>query len=97
VLFRGPNINPVMFRRLRETADQGGIPIQIKGANRGTSNDANVLQLIRGGVATACLGIPLRYMHSPVELISLEDLESASELIARFILSVEAGDDFTPR
>jgi endoglucanase len=55
------------------------------------------LQLIRGGVATACLGIPLRYMHSPVELISLDDLESAAELIAQFILSIESGDDFTPR
>jgi tetrahedral aminopeptidase len=96
VLFRGPNINPVMFRRLQETAQQHSLPIQIKGANRGTSNDANVLQLIRSGVATACLGIPLRYMHSPVELISLDDLESAAELLAQFILSLQSGDDFTP-
>lgn len=96
VLFRGPNINPVMFDRLKKTAETHQLPIQVKGANRGTSNDANVLQLVRSGVGTACLGIPLRYMHSPVEMISLDDLETAAELIAQFVLSISPADDFTP-
>lgn len=96
VLFRGPNINPVMFRRLRALADERKIPVQIKGANRGASNDTNPIQLTRAGVATACLGIPNRYMHSPVEMISLADLDAAAELIAQFLLTLGPGDDFTP-
>lgn len=96
VLFRGPNINPVMFERLRGLAQERQIPVQVKGANRGTANDTNVLQLTRAGVATACLGIPLRYMHSPVELISLADLDHAAELIATFVADVAEKDDFRP-
>jgi endoglucanase len=96
VLFRGPNINPVLFRRLEGIARQTPLPLQVKGANRGTSNDANVLQLIRSGVATGCLGIPLRYMHSPVEMISLADLDTAAELLKEFILSLKPEDSFTP-
>jgi endoglucanase len=96
VLFRGPNINPVMFRRIQEISKEKTLPVQIKGANRGTSNDTNVIQLVRGGVGTACLGIPNRYMHSPVEMISLTDLDTAASLIAAFVESVRTGDDFTP-
>ena len=96
VLFRGPNINPVMFRRLQELSSQRKLPIQLKGANRGTANDTNIIQLTRGGVATACLGIPNRYMHSPVEMISLADLDHAASLIVAFVESVNEGDDFTP-
>jgi endoglucanase len=70
--------------------------VQIKGANRGTSNDTNIIQLTRAGVATACLGIPNRYMHSPVEIISLDDLDVAASLIAHFIESLQSADDFTP-
>lgn len=96
VLFRGPNINPVVFQRLKSIAEEKQIPFQLKGANRGTSNDTNPIQLTRAGVATACLGIPNRYMHSPVEMISLADLDWAAEWIAQFILSLQPGDDFTP-
>lgn len=96
VLFRGPNINPEVFHRLRDLARQGELPIQLKGANRGTANDANILQLTRAGVATGCLGIPNRYMHSPVEVVSLKDLDVAAELLARFVQSVQPGDNFTP-
>jgi endoglucanase len=61
------------------------------------ANDTNAIQLSRAGVATGCLGLPLRYMHSPVETIALADLETASELLAQFILAVGPGADFTPR
>lgn len=96
VLFRGPNINPVLFRSLKRTADDRQIPIQVKGANRGTSNDANPIQLTRAGVATACLGVPNRYMHSPVEMVSLADLDYSAELLSEFLLSLGRDDDFTP-
>lgn len=97
VLFRGPNINPIMRKQLEQISKDREIPVQPKGANRGTSNDTNAIQLTRAGVATACLGIPNRYMHSPVEMISLADLDHSAELIARWIESVPSDVDFTPR
>lgn len=97
VLFRGPNINSVVLERLRQVATEFDLPYQTKGAHQGTANDGNVLQLNRGGVAVGVIGIPNRYMHSPVELVSLGDLETAATLLARFVESLTPGDDFTPR
>lgn len=97
VLFRGPNVNPPLFQILRSLAEAAQLPVQLKGANQGTANDANVLQLNRGGVATAALGIPNRYMHSPVEMISLDDLDVAAELLTRLVLEVTESTDFVPR
>ena len=96
VLYRGPNVNPVVFERLVERAASAEIPIQINGLATAASNDAAQLQLTRGGVATGLVCIPNRYMHSPVEVVSLNDLDQAAELIARFCLSVDASSDFTP-
>jgi len=77
-------------------AEKEELPLQHKGAPRGTTNDANALQLTRAGVATAALGIPNRYMHTPVEMISLDDLDSAASLLTAFVLSTSAASDFTP-
>lgn len=96
VLFRGPNINPIVHRMLEDISRRHSLPLQHKGANQGTANDGNVLQLNRAGVATGVLGIPNRYMHSPVEVISLDDLEVTAELLARFVLEVTPETDFTP-
>ncbi|MFO0945546.1 MAG: M42 family metallopeptidase [Planctomycetota bacterium] len=97
VLFRGPNINPVVHGMFRDLAQRHELSIQPKGANQGTANDGNVLQLNRAGVATGVLGIPNRYMHSPVEVIALEDLATAAELMTQFVLEVTPETDFTPR
>lgn len=96
VLFRGPNVNPVMHRRLTELAESLSIPVQIGGLSKGAGNDANVMQLSRGGMATAIVAIPNRYMHSPVEMIALSDLEHAARLIAEFCLTLTAECNFTP-
>ncbi|MCH8829984.1 MAG: M42 family peptidase, partial [Planctomycetes bacterium] len=96
VLFRGPNINPVVFRRLSEIAAEEKIPTQPNGISRPASNDGNALQISRGGVATGIVAIPNRYMHSPVEVVSLDDLENAAKLIAVFCRSLTAKCDFTP-
>src|SRR5262249_37411692 len=79
-LFRGPNINPHVFERLEKTARAYEIPVQVRGAPRATGTDANVIQLSRDGVATGLIGIPNRYMHSPVEVVCLDDLERAARL-----------------
>jgi endoglucanase len=96
VLFRGPNISPRVFERLHESAKGHDIPVQVKGAPRGTGTDANAMQLSRDGVAAGLVGIPNRYMHSPVEVVHLEDLERAAHLLAEFCAAVTPQADWTP-
>jgi tetrahedral aminopeptidase len=96
VIARGANINPVVERMLIQTAEEEGIPYQLEAAPRGTGTDANAIQLTRGGVATALISIPLRYMHTAVETIALEDVANVSKLIAAFIQRVKPDTDFTP-
>lgn len=95
-LFRGPNISPRVFERLHETAKAHEIAVQVRGAPRATGTDANVIQLSRDGVATGLIGIPNRYMHSPVEVVSLADLEHAAHLLAEFCAGVTPQLDWTP-
>ncbi len=96
VLYRGPNVNPVVYQQLLELSKHNEIPVQPNALSKPASNDANALQVSRGGVATGLVTIPNRYMHSPVEVISLADLENAAALIAHFCLSVNEDSDFTP-
>jgi endoglucanase len=96
VLFRGPNINPHVFERLRVTANSCQVAVQVRGVPRATGTDANVMQLSRDGVATGLLGIPNRYMHSPVEVVSLDDLDRAAIILAEFCLAVTPEMDWTP-
>ncbi len=96
VLFRGPNINPHVFERLETTARDREIGVQVRGVPRATGTDANVIQISRDGVATGLIGIPNRYMHSPVEVVCLEDLERASVLLAEFCANVTTQMDWTP-
>lgn len=96
VLYRGPNVNPAVHAKLVQLAGQAEIPFQIGGLSRAASNDANVMQIARGGLATGIVAIPNRYMHSPVEVVSLGDLENAARLIAEFCVSITKDSDFTP-
>ncbi len=96
VIFRGPNMNSVVTRRLMETAGKKEIPFQRSATGRATPNDANVIQVNRAGVATGLVAIPNRYMHSAVEVISLDDIDHAADLLAEFALSLNPNDDFTP-
>ena len=73
------------------------ITVQVRGAPRATGTDANAIQLTRDGVAAGLVGIPNRYMHSPNELVSLDDLDRAAEVIAETCRAVTADTDFTAR
>jgi len=95
-LSRGANINPKVFALLVEAAEAEGIPYQVEGAPRGTGTDANAIQLSRGGKAAALVSVPLRYMHTPTEVLSLIDVENSAKLLAAFVLRLEPGTDFTP-
>jgi endoglucanase len=95
-VFRGANINPRVFERLEQTAHDHEIAVQVRGSPRATGTDANVMQLSREGVATGLIGIPNRYMHSPVEVVCLDDLDRAAHLLAEFCASVTPQMDWTP-
>jgi endoglucanase len=96
VIYRGPNMNPVVVERLMKTAGDNSIAIQPAASGRATGTDANTMQTSRGGVATGLVSIPNRYMHSPVEMISLDDIDRAADLLAAFAVSLQPGDDFIP-
>lgn len=96
VLFRGANINPKLGKMLMRIAQEKGIPYQLAGASGATGTDANVIQLSRAGVATALMSVPVRYMHTPVEVLSLKDLEAAVELLSAFVLEIKEGMSFIP-
>jgi tetrahedral aminopeptidase len=97
VIYRGPNMNPVVVERLRQAAEGAKIEHQWGASGRGTGTDANAIQLARGGVAAGLVSVPNRYMHSAVEMISLNDIDRAADLLAEFALGIEADADFTPR
>ena len=97
VLTRGSIVHPVVFRLLADTAKTLEIPYSVHAAGRFTSTDADGIHLTRDGVATALLSIPNRYMHSPNELVSLDDLDRAADLIAEACRAVTADTDFTAR
>jgi len=96
VIYRGPNMNPKVVERLVQVAEQNKIPFQMAASGRATGTDANAMQLNRAGMATGLVSIPNRYMHSPVEMISLLDIDATANLLAAFAGSLKATDDFTP-
>lgn len=96
ILPRGANINPALFELLVDTAEREKIPVQLTGIPRATGTDANVMQISRKGVATALVKIPLRYMHTPVEVLALSDLENAVRLISATLYRIGAREHFVP-
>jgi endoglucanase len=92
----GPNSNPVVERMIKASAKKAKIPFQISPSPRPFGNDANAMQLSRGGVATLSLGIPNRDMHTQVEICSYKDLENSIKLLAHFISSITSRTDFRP-
>lgn len=87
VLAKGPNIYPVLVRRLEDIALKNKVKYQVEVSPYPTGTDANVIQLSGGGVKTAVVSIPCRYMHTPHEVCSKNDIESAIKIISEFICS----------
>lgn len=96
VIARGPNINPCVFERLVCAAQAEGIPYQIEAEPGVTGTDARVIQMQHGGIPTGLVSVPLRYMHTPTEVICLRDLEHTVRLITRFVLDLSDGVSFIP-
>ncbi|MDB6128148.1 MAG: peptidase [Verrucomicrobia bacterium] len=92
ILCRGANINPKVFARLLAAAKKAKIPYQLEADPRPTGTDARAIQMGRGGVATGLVSIPLRYMHTPSEVVDLEDVERCVKLLVEFAKGLEKGD-----
>jgi endoglucanase len=97
VLHRGANMNPVVAQRLVDAAKSKEMPYQMIGVPGASGTDAWTMQLSRGGVASGLVSVPLRYMHTPVEVLNLNDLEAAAELLAAFVTDLDQTVDLIPR
>ncbi len=97
VLSRGSAAHNGVFEMLAEVAEAEGIPYTIQASPKATRTDADGIHLTRQGVPTGLVSIPNRYMHSPNEVVSIEDLYNSARLIAAFIRRIEPDTDFTPR
>ena len=95
VIGRGSTLSPKVFELLVEAAEEAEIEYSVSASGRSTSTDADAIQISRSGIPTGLVSIPLRYMHSPVELVDLADLEATVELIAAFAARLEAGIDLS--
>ena len=96
VLTRGPNITTKLANALVGVAKQHEIPLQIVAEGKVTGTDARAIQINRSGVATALLSIPNRYMHTPVEMISLHDIDYTADLMARYCESIDPDVSYIP-
>jgi putative aminopeptidase FrvX len=92
ILTRGPNVHPAVFERLMECASKEKIEVQIEADPRPTGTDARAIQVARDGIPTGLIGIPLRYMHTPSEVIDLDDLEAVVRLMVAFARSLKRGE-----
>jgi putative aminopeptidase FrvX len=95
VLGRGSTLNHGLFELLASTAEQEKIAFTIEASARATGTDADAVHVSRSGVPTALVSVPLRYMHSPVELVQLSDVRAAARLIAAAALRLDAASTFT--
>ncbi len=95
VLARGSTLNQQLFELLFDTAEAEKIPFTLEATSRATGTDADAVHLSRGGVPTALVSIPIRYMHSPVELVQLEDVHACARLIAAAALRLERETSFS--
>lgn len=85
----GPNIHPALYQAFKELADRLDIPNSLDAMPRMSGTDAMGMQVVAEGIPTMVLSIPLRYMHTPVELISMKDVIRAGHLMAEFIARLE--------
>jgi endoglucanase len=94
VIARGTSLHPLVFERLYEAAEAEEIPFTLESLGKGTGTDADAIHFSRAGIPTGLVSVPCRYMHSPVEMVSVEDVDAAARLIAAFARRLEPGIAF---
>jgi endoglucanase len=95
VLSRGATLHPAVFELLRAAGEAEGIAFTVEASARATGTDADAIHVTRSGIPSAVVSLPLRYMHSPVETVALDDVEAAVRLITAFCLRLEPGTDLS--
>ncbi|MDO9086528.1 MAG: hypothetical protein Q7U53_10010 [Anaerolineaceae bacterium] len=85
----GPNAHPYVHKKFLDVAEELEIPFQKEYIPRHSGTDAYAMQVVAGGYPTMVIGIPLRYMHTPVEMIAMKDMERAGRLLAETIVRLE--------
>lgn len=88
----GPNMTRWMSQRLKALAKENNIPYQLEVMGGNTGTNAWPIQICREGIPTALVSLPLKYMHTPIEVLNLEDLENTAQLLAAFVLSLGRED-----
>jgi endoglucanase len=86
----GPNIHPALFKVAKETAERLEIPYSVEVMPRHSGTDAYAIQVVEAGIPSLVISIPLRYMHTPVELVSLKDIQRTGRLLAELIAGLDA-------
>jgi putative aminopeptidase FrvX len=94
VLQRGATLDPRLFELMHEAAEAEDIPFTVTASARSTGTDADAMHAARAGIPCGVVSVPLRYMHSPVEMVQLDDVHNAAKLIAAFARRLEAGVSF---
>jgi endoglucanase len=94
VIARGTSLHPFVSELLYDVASEQDLAFTVESLGRGTGTDADAVHASRAGVPTGLVSVPLRYMHSPVELVSLPDIEVAAKLIAEFARRLAPGMTF---
>ena len=97
VIERGSANSPVVYDMLLAIAEREQIAYSVGVSPAYTGTDADAIHMARGGVAVGVVSIPNRYMHSPSEMIQLDDVENAARLIAAFVRDLSAATDLIPR
>ena len=93
---KGPNLTMKLVDALVDVAEKNSIAYQLCAENRITGTDASPIQVTRSGVATALISLPNRYMHTPVEVVSWDDMNAAADLIARYCESITPEVSYIP-
>ena len=94
VLQRGSTLHPKIFELMHGVGEAEGIPFTVTASARATGTDADAIHISRAGVPTSVVSVPLRYMHTPVEMVQLDDVSNAARLIAAFAQRLEPGLSF---
>jgi len=86
----GPNVHPHLFETMKELADRLEIPYRVEVMPHHSGTDAYGIQIVAEGIPGIVIGIPLRYMHTPVEMVMLKDITRAGRLLAEFVAGLPA-------
>jgi endoglucanase len=85
----GPNVHPFLHKKFKDLAEKLEMPHDVDPMPRHSGTDGYATQVARAGIPTMVIGIPLRYMHTPVEMVVMKDIRRTGRLLAEFVVGLE--------